>query len=163
LKDWSYGEDSGIMRQLQTWAWMQISCWAAIFYFFGQTQEGLQNLAFWWICPVFAGYPVVNFFRNLEHADCEVSKEPNCLLNTRTVPSNILVRTILWDTNYHCEHHCYPMVPFFNLHKIHELTKGHIVHSEYNHFTVQNLACVGPGGWIDKQRAELDAAKPKAE
>lgn len=162
LKEWTYSKESGIMNTLQMWACGQLLWYTMMFVVFGRTLEGLKNLAFWWICPVFVGYPVVNYFRNLEHADCEVSKDPNFLRNTRTVNSNIIIRTILWDTNYHCEHHCYPMVPFFNLHKIHELTKDHIVHSECNHFTTQNWECVKPGGWIDQQ-AERNAAHPKSE
>lgn len=63
LTEWTYGEDSGIMRTLQRWAWGQIAGYATMFLLFGRTQEGLQNLAFWWLCPVFVGYPVVNFFR----------------------------------------------------------------------------------------------------
>ena len=140
------------------------SCQAAIVANFGTTKEGLQNLAFWWWCPVLIGYPVVNYFRNLEHADCEVSKEPNCLLNTRTVRSNLLIRTLLWDTNYHAEHHCYPMVPFFNLHKVNALMHDHVLHNETENFTVQNWACFKPGGWIDKQRKINEAGvRPKAE
>ena len=43
------------------------------------------------------------------------------------------------------------MVPFFNLHKLHELMDGHIIHNETKCFTHQNWACVKPGGWIDQQ------------
>lgn len=58
LKDWTYTKDSGIMHTLQTWAWGQIAHYIMMFLVFGRTMEGLQNLAFWWICPVLAGYPV---------------------------------------------------------------------------------------------------------
>jgi len=164
LEGWNYGQDSGIMRQLQMTAIAQICGYATMFLIFGRTQEGLQDLAFWWICPVLVGYPVVNYFRNLEHADCEVSKENNNLLNTRTVRSNLLVRTIMWDTNFHAEHHCYPMVPFFNLHKINALMHDHVVHNECGYFTKQNWECIKPNGWIDKQRKlNQGGLKPKAE
>ncbi|CAB9508449.1 linoleoyl-CoA desaturase activity [Seminavis robusta] len=164
LKEWTYSKESGIMKQIQNWAICQVLCQAAIVANFGQTMEGLQNLAFWWLCPVLIGYPVVNYCRNLEHADCEVSDIPNCLLNTRTVRSNILIRTLLWDTNFHAEHHCYPMVPFFNLHKVNALMHDHVVHNETGNFTVQNWACFKPGGWIDKQRKINEAgARAKAE
>jgi fatty acid desaturase len=155
LRDWSYKEESGIMRTLQMTALSMLTCYAAMFYIFGQTKEGLQGMLFWWIAPVLCGHPVVNYFRNLEHADCEVSKEPNCLLNTRSVRSNIVVRTLLWDTNYHAEHHAYPMVPFFNLHKINKLMYPHVVHNEKDHFTTQNWEAIKAGGWIDQQAAAL--------
>jgi fatty acid desaturase len=151
LKEWTYSKESGIMSQLQTWACSQILVDAIIIYTFGRDQQGLQNLAFWWWCPVLVGYPVVNYIRNLEHADCEVSKVNNNLRNTRTCRSNILIRTILWDTNFHAEHHCYPMVPFFNLHKINALTHDHIIHNECETFTKEQWYCIKPGGWIDTQ------------
>lgn len=157
LDEWSYGEESGIMADLQRTAILQIMHYAAFFAYFGQTSQGRQELVFWWIAPVLLGYPVVNYFRNLEHADCEVSKEPNCLRNTRSVRSNILVRLLLWDTGFHCEHHCYPMVPFFNLHKLNELMYESMLHKEIDHFTVQNIECIRPGGWIDRQAADMAA------
>eukprot|EP00978_Attheya_sp_CCMP212_P033752 scaffold137800_cov41-Attheya_sp.AAC.3 len=164
LKEWTYSKESGIMQSLQMTAIAQLSIVAAIFFFFGQTTQGLQGIFFWWIVPVIIGYPCVNYFRNLEHADCEVSKSPNCLRNTRSVRSNLLVRVLLWDTNYHVEHHCYPMVPFFNLHKINELMYEHVIHNECDHFTVQNWAAIRPGGWIDQQAERINnAAKPNSE
>lgn len=146
-----YSPESGLMQSLQIAARKQLAVYAIVFGLFGQTKEGLAALAFWWFVPVIIGYPAVNYVRNLEHADCEVSKEMNCLKNTRTVESNWLVRQLLWDTNFHVEHHAYPMVPFFNLHKLHELMDGHIEHNETKCFTAQNWACCKPGGWIDQQ------------
>lgn len=167
LNEWTYSEESGIMRTLQLTALAQLSAYAVIYLFFGQTKEGVQSLLFWWIVPVLIGYPVVNYFRNLEHADCEVSKTPNTLKNTRSVRSNIIIRTLLWDTNYHAEHHCYPMVPFFNLHKINEHMYPYCEHNEYDHFTTQNWAALKPGGWIDQQNERVEAykaaLKPKSE
>jgi fatty acid desaturase len=157
LKEWSYNKESGIMRTLQTTALAQLACNAAMFIKFGQSKQGLYGLLFWWIVPVLCGYPAVNFIRNLEHADCEVSKEPNFLLNTRSVQSNIVVRTLLWDTNFHAAHHSYPMVPFFNLHKLNELIYSHVVHNEHDHFTTQNWAAFKAGGWIDQQAARIEA------
>lgn len=166
LKEWTYSTESGIMRTLQLTALSQLSIYAAIFCIKGKTADGLMDLAFWWVVPVLCGYPVVNYFRNLEHADCEISKEPNCLRNTRTVRSNLIIRTLLWDTNFHAEHHCYPMVPFFNLHKINAIMHDHVVHNETTHFTTQNWAAFKPGGWIEEQTKRCvasNAAKAKAE
>lgn len=169
LENWTYSEESGIMQDLQRTAIFQLLHYVLFFTVFGQTKEGLQGLFFWWIVPVLIGYPVVNYFRNLEHADCEVSVVSNCLKNTRSVRSNLIIRTLLWDTNYHAEHHCYPMVPFFNLHKLNELMYEHVIHNERDHFTTQNWACLKPNGWIDQQSKRMRNAstgnkpKPKAE
>lgn len=159
MKDFAYTKESGIMDDLQQTARLQLLVWVAVFAIFGQTQEGIAALLFWWIVPVLVGYPCVNYFRNLEHADCEVSMINNGLRNTRTCESNLLIRVLLWDTNYHAEHHCYPMVPFFNLHKLHQLLKGHVIHGEHHHFTVQNWMAVTPGGWIDQQATDMANAK----
>lgn len=156
LKEWTYSTESGIMRTLQRTAIIQILHWVAIGTLFGQTSEGRKALLFWWIIPVLLGYPVVNFVRNLEHADCEVSKQPNCLLNTRSVRSNLFIRLLLWDTNYHAEHHCYPMVPFYNLHKLNDEMYPHVVHNERDYFLSQNWGAFKSGGWIDKQRDAMD-------
>ena len=161
LKEWTYSSESGIMKEIQHSALLQICHYIAFFGLFGRTVEGLQGMAFWWLIPVLLGYPFVNYFRNLEHADCEVSKEPNCLRNTRSVRSNLFIRILLWDTNFHAEHHCYPMVPFFNLHKINELMYEHVIHNECDHFTSQNWTCLKSGGWIDQQRADMEAFDKK--
>lgn len=159
MKDFTYTKESGIMEDLQQTARLQLLVWVIVFATFGQTAEGRASLLFWWIIPVLIGYPCVNYFRNLEHADCEVSPINNGLRNTRTCKSNLLIRLLLWDTNFHAEHHCYPMVPFFNLHKLHELLKGHVLHGEHSHFTSQNWTAMVPGGWIDQQAADMAKAK----
>jgi fatty acid desaturase len=101
LKDWTYSAQSGIMRRIQMTAVAQITIYMLVLMTLGQTICGIQKLLFWWIAPVIIGYPAVNYVRNLEHADCEVSKVSNCLRNTRSVRSNPLMRLLLWDTNYH--------------------------------------------------------------
>jgi fatty acid desaturase len=149
------------MKELQRTALAQIMHYVAFFTMFGRTREGLHAMLFWWLVPVLIGYPAVNYFRNLEHADCEVSKVSNCLKNTRSVRSNLLIRVLLWDTNYHVEHHCYPMVPFFNLHKLNELMFDSVEHNECDHFTIQNWTCFKKGGWIDRQKADMDSFSKK--
>lgn len=151
LGRWTYSDESGIMRQLQRHAWAQLTWYATAAYCASQMPNGFENLLCYWIAPIFVGYPLINYFRNLEHADCEISQEPNCLRNTRSVRSNPIVRFFLWDTNYHAEHHCYPMVPFYNLSKINDHMYGHVIHSERDHFSTQNWAAIAPGGWIDQQ------------
>lgn len=144
---WHFSE--AISRKLQHMALLQLVCYAVIFLAF---RNNLEALFVYWVIPVIAGYPAVNFFRNLEHADCEVTQtNPNSLRNTRTVESNLLIRLLLWETNFHAEHHCYCMVPFYNLPKIHEMLDEHILHNECKNFTSQNWACIREGGWVDQQ------------
>ena len=156
LGDMYYTPESGIMQDLQRTAQLQLLHWVVFVALFGRSVEGIQRMLFWWVIPVLVGYPVVNYFRNLEHADCEVSRDPNCLRNTRSVRSNLLIRILLWDTNFHAEHHCYPMVPFFNLHKLNDLMYEHVIHNERDHFTTQNWAAFKRGGWIDQQMADME-------
>lgn len=155
LGDFYYTQESGIMQDLQQTARIQLLHWIALVSMFCRTEGGLYQMLFWWVIPVLVGYPAVNYFRNLEHADCEISRDPNCLRNTRSVRSNILIRVLLWDTNFHAEHHCYPMVPFFNLHKLNDLMYEHVIHNERDHFTTQNWAAFKSGGWIDQQMAAM--------
>jgi fatty acid desaturase len=117
-----------------------------------QIPNGFIYLAYWWIVPVLCGYPFINFFRYLEHANCEVPETPNCLRNTRSARSNILIRTLLWDTNFHAEHHCYPMVPFYALHKLNALMYAHVVNNECDHFITQNWMAIKDNGWIAQQQ-----------
>jgi fatty acid desaturase len=44
-------------------------------------------------------------------------------LNSRTVYINPVSRWIYWNMNYHVEHHMFPMVPYYNLPRLHELIK----------------------------------------
>jgi fatty acid desaturase len=44
-------------------------------------------------------------------------------LNSRTVYMNPVSRFIYMNMNYHVEHHMFPMVPYYNLPKLHELIK----------------------------------------
>ena len=44
-------------------------------------------------------------------------------LNTRTVYMNPVSRWLYWNMNYHVEHHMFPMVPYYNLPRLHALIK----------------------------------------
>ncbi len=45
-------------------------------------------------------------------------------LNSRTIYMNAVSRYLYWEMNYHVEHHMFPMVPYHNLAKLHELVKA---------------------------------------
>ncbi|WP_420563938.1 fatty acid desaturase [Thalassobaculum sp.] len=47
-------------------------------------------------------------------------------LNTRTMYLNPILRFLYWNMNYHIEHHMFPMVPFYNLPKLHRLVKSQL-------------------------------------
>ena len=42
-------------------------------------------------------------------------------LNCRTVHMNLINRYLYWNMGYHVEHHMFPMVPYHNLPKLHQL------------------------------------------
>jgi fatty acid desaturase len=143
--------NSAVIRDLQFWSLLQMTVYIVIFSRFGNTAQGLKNLLFWWIVPCILGYAPINFFRNAEHADCDMTA--NQLLSTRTVESIWIIRWLLWETNFHAEHHAYPMVPFFNLPKLHVLLNDHIKHNECKSFLSQNWQMIKKGGWIDVQNS----------
>ena len=45
-------------------------------------------------------------------------------LNCRTVYMNSVNRFLYWDMNYHVEHHLFPLVPYRNLGRLHQLVKA---------------------------------------
>jgi Na+-transporting NADH:ubiquinone oxidoreductase subunit F len=45
-------------------------------------------------------------------------------LNTRTIYLNPINRYLYWNMGYHIEHHMFPMVPYHNLGRLHELMKA---------------------------------------
>lgn len=46
-------------------------------------------------------------------------------LNSRTVYMNRVHRYLYWNMNYHLEHHMFPLVPYHNLPKLHEIIKDY--------------------------------------
>lgn len=44
-------------------------------------------------------------------------------LNCRTIHMNFINRFLYWNMNYHLEHHMFPLVPYHQLPKLHELIK----------------------------------------
>jgi fatty acid desaturase len=73
------------------------------------------------------------------HTVCEHSglpKDGTVFDRTRTMYSNALWRTLMWNETYHSEHHAYPAVPFFSLPKLHITLKPHLTHFEKGYFAV---------------------------
>jgi MocE subfamily Rieske [2Fe-2S] domain protein len=47
-------------------------------------------------------------------------------LNTRTIYMNAIHRYLYWNMNYHVEHHLFPLVPYYNLPRLHQLVRSHL-------------------------------------
>ncbi|MGA2066973.1 MAG: NADH:ubiquinone reductase (Na(+)-transporting) subunit F [Thermoguttaceae bacterium] len=45
-------------------------------------------------------------------------------LNSRTLHMNAVNRYLYWEMNYHVEHHMFPLVPYHNLARLHELVRA---------------------------------------
>ncbi len=74
---------------------------------------GLPTLYGTWLMVVYGGTQHAGLAENvLDHR-----------LNTRTVYMNRINRYLYWNMGYHIEHHMFPMVPYHNLAKLHELVK----------------------------------------
>jgi fatty acid desaturase len=54
--------------------------------------------------------------------------------NTRSIRSNRVVRFVLWNANYHAEHHAFPSIPTVHLHRVHEAAAGAFEHQERSYF-----------------------------
>lgn len=74
---------------------------------------GLTNLYGSWVMPIYGYTQHAGLAENvLDHR-----------LNCRTVYMNFVNRYLYWNMNYHVEHHMFPLVPYHNLPKLHELIK----------------------------------------
>jgi Na+-transporting NADH:ubiquinone oxidoreductase subunit F len=74
---------------------------------------GLPNLYGSWLLNVYSLTQHAGLAENvLDHR-----------LNCRTVYMNPVHRFLYWNMNYHLEHHMFPLVPYHNLPRLHELVK----------------------------------------
>ncbi len=74
---------------------------------------GLPTLFGTWLMPIYGYTQHAGLAENvLDHR-----------LNCRTVYMNRINRFLYWNMNYHLEHHMFPLVPYHNLPKLHELIK----------------------------------------
>jgi len=74
---------------------------------------GLPNLYGAWLMNVYSLTQHAGLAENvLDHR-----------LNCRTVYMNPVHRFLYWNMNYHLEHHMFPLVPYHNLPRLHELVK----------------------------------------
>lgn len=74
---------------------------------------GLPTLYGSWLMPLYGYTQHAGLAENvLDHR-----------LNCRTVYMNFINRYLYWNMNYHLEHHMFPLVPYHNLPKLHEIVK----------------------------------------
>jgi Na(+)-translocating NADH:ubiquinone oxidoreductase F subunit len=74
---------------------------------------GLPNLYGTWLMPIYGYTQHVGLAENvLDHR-----------MNCRTVKMNLINRYLYWNMNYHIEHHMFPLVPYHNLPRLHEILK----------------------------------------
>jgi fatty acid desaturase len=75
------------------------------------------------VLPRFYGSPLTQVFNITQHAGLAEDVLDH-RLNTRTVLFNPLFAFLYMKMNYHVEHHMFPMVPFYNLPKLHTLIQA---------------------------------------
>ncbi len=87
------------------------------------------SIYFWTILPLmFIGIPtfvgtwLMLIYGTTQHAGLAENVLDH-RLNCRTVYMNFINRYLYWNMNYHLEHHMFPLVPYYNLPKLHELIK----------------------------------------
>ena len=74
---------------------------------------GLPNLYGSWLTPIYGYTQHAGLAENvLDHR-----------LNCRTLYLNPVHRYLYWNMNYHVEHHMFPLVPYHQLPKLHEVVK----------------------------------------
>jgi fatty acid desaturase len=78
----------------------------------------------YWLLPLVFGQAVLRAFLMAEHTGCPLV--PDMLRNSRTTRSNPLMRWLVWNMNFHSEHHAYPALPFHALPKAHRLLRDKI-------------------------------------
>jgi MocE subfamily Rieske [2Fe-2S] domain protein len=75
---------------------------------------GFPQLYGAWLTPIYAHPQHAGLAENvLDHR-----------LNCRTVYMNPVNRFLYWNMNYHIEHHMFPLVPYHNLPRLHEVVKA---------------------------------------
>ena len=85
-------------------------------------QQSLLPLMFIGL-PVLFGSWLMPIYGHTQHAGLAenvLDHRQNC----RTVHMNLVNRYLYWNMNYHVEHHMFPLVPYHNLPKLHELIKA---------------------------------------
>ncbi len=81
----------------------------------------------YWALPLAVGQPILRAILLAEHTGC--SNDGHSLTNTRTTLTNPLVRFLIWEMSFHCEHHLYASIPFHALGNAHDLVGQHFTNN----------------------------------
>jgi len=74
------------------------------------------------IMPGFYGKTLIASFELTQHTGLQENIKDHCY-STRTVYLNPIFIFLYWNMEYHIEHHMYPMIPSYNLPKLHQTIK----------------------------------------
>jgi fatty acid desaturase len=74
------------------------------------------------LLPFLYGTTLINIIHFIQHAGLENNAKDH-RLTTRTVKLNTFLSFLSWNMEYHLEHHMFPMVPSYNLQRLHEAVK----------------------------------------
>ena len=77
-----------------------------------------------WLIPMVIGQPFLRLFLLAEHGHCPHVSD--MFENSRTTYTARLIHFVSWNMPYHAEHHAYPMVPYHQLPKLHQLCREHL-------------------------------------
>ena len=97
---------------------------AVSIYLTSKELTGYNFFLIFWLLPLAVGQPFLRMILLADHTAC--TSDSNFLTNTRTTYTHPLVRFLMWEMPFHAEHHCYPMIPFHALAKVHEKLKPHL-------------------------------------
>jgi len=117
---------------------------------------GISIWGFWmllkiWIIPVIIGFCPINFVRIAEHASG--SNDLNGLANTRSCETSPLIQFLMWNMNFHADHHLYTSVPFYHLPRLHELLRPHLKNVDSGFIESNRMIYTS---WIPAQAAAIE-------
>lgn len=98
--------------------------WLAIAIALTVAAPRLMLLAYWG--PMLMFSPMVVLIALPEHHGCR--DHCDAFGSTRTTTSNALTRLLIWNSNFHLEHHLFPSVPSYNLARVHRVIRPQIEH-----------------------------------
>lgn len=75
------------------------------------------------VLPAFFGSWLQFIYGHTQHT-CLAENVLDHRLDSRTIYMNAINRFLYWEMNYHIEHHMFPLVPYHNLGKLHQLVKA---------------------------------------
>ena len=83
------------------------------------------------LLPNFYGKTLFEIFGIIQHAGL-LNNSKDHRLSTRDVYLNPIFSFLYWHMEYHIEHHMYPMIPSYNLKKLHALIKHQLPPAKKN-------------------------------